>query len=134
VQFLGRLGQDDLLEEYAAARCVVCPAFDEDYGLTCLEAMACGKPVIACTDGGGYVELINDGVDGFLVEPTARAIAEAIDRLADADLARAMGARGREKAREYTWPRAIDQVERALEAAVSRPPAGPTGRGASSSG
>ena len=114
VRFLGRSSQQELLAEYASARCVVCPAFDEDFGLTCLEAMACGKPVIACTDGGGYIELIEDGVDGFLVAPTGPAIADAITRLADRDLARAMGARGRQKARRFTWPRAIDQVERAL--------------------
>jgi glycosyltransferase involved in cell wall biosynthesis len=72
--------------------------------------------VIACSDGGGYVELIEDGVDGFLVDPTGPAIARAIDRLAQGDLARRMGARGREKARAYTWTRAVDQVERALRA------------------
>ena len=98
MKFLGRMSKDDLLHEYASALCVVCPAFDEDYGLTCLEAMALGKPVIACADGGGYVELIEDGVDGFLVEATGPAIAAAIDRLKDPALARAMGARGREKA------------------------------------
>jgi glycosyltransferase involved in cell wall biosynthesis len=116
VRFLGRGSQQDLLHEYTTALCVVCPAFDEDFGLTCLEAMACGKPVIACRDGGGYIELIDDGVDGFLVEPTGPAIAAAITRLTDTDLARRMGARGREKARRFTWARAIDQVERALTA------------------
>ncbi len=114
VRFLGRVTQDDLLREYVSALCVVCPAFDEDFGLTCLEAMACGKPVIACRDGGGYVELIDDGVDGFLVEPTGPAIAAAIERLRDPDVARTMGARGRAKAQAYTWTRAVDQVERAL--------------------
>jgi glycosyltransferase involved in cell wall biosynthesis len=121
VTFLGRASKDDLVREYASALCVVCPAFDEDYGLTCLEAMALGKPVVACVDGGGYVELIDDGVDGFLVEATGPAIAAAIERLKDPALARAMGARGREKARAYTWPRAVDQVERALHACLQRP-------------
>jgi glycosyltransferase involved in cell wall biosynthesis len=115
VTFLGRLSQEELLREYRSALCVVCPAFDEDYGLTCLEAMACGKPVVACHDGGGYVEVIADGVDGLLVEPNGPAIAAAITRLKDVDLARTMGARGREKAKAYTWTRAIDQLERALE-------------------
>jgi len=119
VTFLGRLSQDELLREYRSALCVVCPAFDEDYGLTCLEAMACRKPVIACHDGGGYVELIEDGVDGFLVEPNGPGIAAAITRLKDLDLARAMGARGREKARRYTWNRAIDQLERTLTKTAS---------------
>jgi glycosyltransferase involved in cell wall biosynthesis len=116
VTFLGRGSKADLLREYSVALCVVCPAFDEDYGLTCLEAMALGKPVVACQDGGGYVELIEDGVDGFLVEATGPAIAAAIARFKDdVPLARAMGARGREKAKAYTWPRAIDQLDRALQ-------------------
>jgi glycosyltransferase involved in cell wall biosynthesis len=121
VKFLGRRPKDDLVREYASALCVVCPAFDEDYGLTCLEAMALGKPVIACVDGGGYVELIEDGVDGFLVQATGPAIAAAIDRLKDQSVARAMGARGREKAKAYTWPRAIDQLEHALQERLRRP-------------
>jgi glycosyltransferase involved in cell wall biosynthesis len=121
VKFLGRTSRDDLVREYASALCVVCPAFDEDYGLTCLEAMALGKPVVACVDGGGYVELIDDGVDGFLVEATGPALAAAIERLKDPVLVREMGARGREKARAYTWPKAIDQVERVLQDRLRRP-------------
>ena len=121
VTFLGRLSKDELVREYASALCVVCPAFDEDYGLTCLEAMALGKPVIACVDGGGYVELIDDGVDGFLVEATGPAIAAAIERLKDPEVARQMGARGREKARAYTWPKAVDHIERALAERLRRP-------------
>jgi len=76
--------------------------------------------VIACVDGGGYVELIEDGVDGFLVEATGPAIAAAIERLKDPALAREMGARGREKAIAYTWPKAIDHVERALSDVFTR--------------
>jgi glycosyltransferase involved in cell wall biosynthesis len=121
VAFRGRLEKDELLREYASALCVVCPAFDEDYGLTCLEAMALGKPVIACVDGGGYVELIEDGVDGFLVEATGPAIADAIERLKDPALAKEMGARGREKARGYTWPKAVDHIERALSTRARNP-------------
>jgi glycosyltransferase involved in cell wall biosynthesis len=117
VRFLGRVSPDDLVREYRTARLVVCPAFDEDFGLTCLEAMACGTPVVACRDGGGYVELIEDGVDGLLVEPNGPAIAAAIRTLQDDELARAMGARGRQKARAYTWDRAVAQVERALQRA-----------------
>jgi len=120
VRFLGRVSRDDLLREYRSALCVVCPAFDEDFGLTCIEAMACGKPVIACHDGGGYVELIEDGVDGFLVEATGLAIAAAIEALRDVELARAMGARGRAKAQAFTWDRAIAQVEQTLKAVGRR--------------
>ncbi len=119
VDFLGRLSHEDLLREYAKSLCIVCPAFEEDFGLTCVEAMTLGKPVIACNDGGGYLELIDDGIDGFLVEPTGPAIAEAIAKLQDRDRAREMGAKGREKARQFTWLRAITQVEQALTAGLA---------------
>ncbi|MBM3267165.1 MAG: glycosyltransferase family 4 protein [Candidatus Sericytochromatia bacterium] len=114
IAFTGRLGRAALVREFANAACVVCPAYEEDFGLTCIEAFAFGKPVVACVDGGGYAELIADGVDGFLVEPTGKAIAEAVSRFADRGLAREMGLRGREKARTFTWDRAVSQLSSKL--------------------
>jgi len=67
----------------ASAVCVVAPAYDEDYGLTAIEAMAAGTPVIVCRDGGGLVELVDHGVTGLVVEPTGAAIATAIRSLTD---------------------------------------------------
>lgn len=65
-----------------------------------LEAMACGKPVVA-TDVGATRELVDDGVTGLLVpalQPDA--VATAVSRvLADAGLSRSMGAAGLEQAR-----------------------------------
>ena len=81
--------------------------------------MALGKPVIACVDGGGYVELIEDGVDGFLVEATGPAIARAINRLKDRAVARAMGARGREKAQQVHLDES-DRSRRACAAGADR--------------
>jgi glycosyltransferase involved in cell wall biosynthesis len=114
VEFTGRVSKERLIREYADALCVVCPAYEEDYGLTAIEAMAFGKPVIACEDGGGYLELITHGVDGFIVPPTGEAIAEAIRQLSDPRVAEAMGRKAYEKSRSFTWERAIDQVEAAL--------------------
>lgn len=53
--------------------------FDEPFGLSVVEAMACGTPVIAI-DRGSMPELIEDGVNGFLVKDMAEAV-RAIDRL-----------------------------------------------------
>jgi glycosyltransferase involved in cell wall biosynthesis len=114
ITFTGRVTRTQLVGEFADALCVVCPAYEEDFGLTCIEAFAFGKPVIACHDGGGYAELIEDGVDGFLVEPAGTAIAEAIARFRDRSLAERMGRAGREKALRFTWDRAISQVEAKL--------------------
>ena len=90
---------------------MVAPAYLEDYGLTVIEAMSAGRPVVVCRDGGGVCLPVVDGVNGFVVEPTGRAIASAVSRLgADPDLARRMGAQARETAAEYTWERAMRQI------------------------
>ncbi|MGB8956122.1 MAG: glycosyltransferase family 4 protein [Tumebacillaceae bacterium] len=109
VVFTGRASKTDLIERYASASCVVCPAYEEDYGLTAIEAMSFRKPVIACKDGGGYQELIIDGETGFVVDPTPEAIADAVRYLHENHgVAERMGQKAYERSREFTWAKAID--------------------------
>jgi glycosyltransferase involved in cell wall biosynthesis len=111
VTFSTRVDDVELSRLYGSALCVVAPAFLEDYGLTAIEAMMHRKPVIVCRDGGGLTEFIEDGVQGFVVEPTGRAIAERIQFLSEnPDSAEAMGRAGWELANEFSWQRATDQV------------------------
>lgn len=56
---------------------------DEDYGYITLEAMCAGKAVITASDSGGPLEFIREGSEGKVVEPTASALAEALDLLWD---------------------------------------------------
>jgi glycosyltransferase involved in cell wall biosynthesis len=68
---------------------------DEDYGFVTLEAMLSGKPVITCTDSGAPLEFVRDGVEGFVIQPDARALAACIEKLAaDPKRARDMGMAG----------------------------------------
>lgn len=116
VELTGNVGKTQLIREYANALCVVCPAYEEDYGLTAIEAMAFGKPVIACTDGGGYRELVEHGKTGFIVEPTARAIAEAIQYLIDnPEKLREISENAYEKSREFSWDRANARLRQLVE-------------------
>ncbi|MEW6471847.1 MAG: glycosyltransferase family 4 protein [Actinomycetota bacterium] len=111
VRFVGHVTDSELAELYGAALCVVAPAYLEDYGLTALEAMAFGKPVIVCKDGGGLVDFVEDGKTGFVVEPNGRAIAEAIQTLADdPSLAWKMGQAAREAGSRYSWQRAAEEI------------------------
>jgi glycosyltransferase involved in cell wall biosynthesis len=90
-EFLGRAGDEELVELYASARAVVVPSVEE-FGITAVEAQAAGRPVIAAA-AGGALETVLDGETGRLaipddVESFTRALGE-LDEL-DFDPARAM--------------------------------------------
>jgi glycosyltransferase involved in cell wall biosynthesis len=106
----GWLPEQDKLELLANCLGVLFPPSDEDYGYITLEAFLSGKPVITCTDSGGPLEFVQDGISGYVAEPEPDAIAEAIDRLAaDRSRARAMGEAGRERVRELdiSWEHVV---------------------------
>lgn len=116
VLFTGHVSDHVLEEHYRRALCIVAPALLEDYGLTVIEGMAYGKPVIVCRDGGNLARLVNHGENGLVVDPTPKAIAEAIELLAnDLDMTRRLGQNARLTAADYTWKRAMTQVEAGIE-------------------
>jgi glycosyltransferase involved in cell wall biosynthesis len=116
IRIAGRVEDDELDRLYRTALCVVAPAYDEDDGLTVLEAMAYARPAIVCRDGGGLTALVEDGVNGFVVEPDGAAIAAGVARLAgDPELARAMGRAALETARARTAVAARQQLFEALD-------------------
>src|ERR1700681_3387685 len=90
VLFLGK--QDQVYEKLACADLFLMPSQLESFGLAALEAMACEGPVIA-TNVGGVPEVVEHGIDGFLVEPgdVKEAARYAIEILSRADRGREMG-------------------------------------------
>lgn len=77
VEFLGRLPDGEMQRCLRECRALVFPGF-EDFGLTPVEAMACGKPVIAY-GGGGALETVVDGITGkFFYEQTPEAIVRVV--------------------------------------------------------
>ena len=116
----GSVSDDELDCLYRDALCVVAPALLEDYGLTVIEAMGYGKPVIVCNDGGHLCHFVQDGVNGLVVEPTGAAIAAAMRRLAsDPQLATQLGEGARETAAAFTWERALTEFDLALDEVMS---------------
>ena len=95
--------------------CVFLP-FDEDsYGYVALEAYQSKKPVITCSDSGGVLTLVNNGVTGLVVEPIAAAVGAAIDRLAkNSRAASRMGRAGLAHAQALgiTWERVVETLTR----------------------
>jgi mannosylfructose-phosphate synthase len=105
VTFAGYVTDDDLPYFYRRARAFVLPSKFEPFGMTALEAMACGTPVVA-TNAGGLARFVEDGRDALLVDPSiAEDLAAAILRAAtDEEFAAALVAAGHETiGREFTW-------------------------------
>ena len=69
VHILGRVSNDELISLYNMAKCFLMSAPKEDFGLTPIEAMACGCPVVAWKDGAGPEETIHDNKTGYLAKP-----------------------------------------------------------------
>jgi N-acetyl-alpha-D-glucosaminyl L-malate synthase BshA len=122
VLFLGK--QNGIREKLGQADLFLLPSRLESFGLAALEAMACEVPVIA-TNAGGIPEVIEHGVDGYLVEPGDVKLAAkyAIDLLTRADRGREMGQLARIHARRKfcandVIPMYESYYERVLEASL----------------
>lgn len=63
-RFLGRIGDEQLRDEYRAARLLIFPQV-EDFGIVAAEALACGLPVVARA-AGGALDIVSDGATGAL--------------------------------------------------------------------
>jgi D-inositol-3-phosphate glycosyltransferase len=105
VRFVGRRQPDELYLWYAAADVAVTTPWYEPFGLTPLEAMACGVPVIgSCV--GGIAFTIADGETGYLVPPRdPEALCDRLDDvLGDPERRQLMGQAGRTRVLDaFTW-------------------------------
>jgi L-malate glycosyltransferase len=105
--------QDRVYEKLAVADLFLLPSDHESFGLAALEAMACEVPVVA-SKVGGIPEVVEHGVDGYLVPPrdVAAAAHYAIEILSRADRGREMGLRARSSAeRKYSSRDVIPRYE-----------------------
>ncbi|HVT57231.1 MAG TPA: glycosyltransferase family 4 protein [Thermoanaerobaculia bacterium] len=112
VELLGWVDERDLIELYAGSCGVFYAPYDEDYGYVTVEAFKAGKPVVTAADSGGVLELVEDGVNGFVCAPDApREIAAHCDRLfRDRAAARAMGEAGRAQVAAIDWDHVIAEL------------------------
>ncbi|HVL67861.1 MAG TPA: glycosyltransferase [Vicinamibacterales bacterium] len=111
VHLAGRLPDEEVLTHLAQCRAVCFPPLQEDYGFVTVEAFASRKAVVTCTDSGGPAELVQDGVNGFVVAPTPQALAAALRTLAeDRGAAERMGQAAFTAGAKLTWEGAVRQL------------------------
>ena len=111
VKFVGRVSDEELLNYYANALAIVYVPYDEDYGYITIEAMKCSKPVITTIDSGGPNEFVEDGKNGFSVQPKPDDIAEKISFLSkNINVARKMGEHAKKVVNNISWNHVADKL------------------------
>jgi glycosyltransferase involved in cell wall biosynthesis len=106
---------DELARLYQHAAMLLLPSLHEGFGLTALEAMACGTPVIT-SNTSSLPEVVGDAA--VLIDPLdTEALAHTIVRVfTDSDLAQALSERGRRRAGLFSW----DRTGRAVQSVLHR--------------
>jgi glycosyltransferase involved in cell wall biosynthesis len=119
VRFLGSVRRDRLAALLGAADLFSLPSSPEAFGISTLEAMQAGRPVIACR-GEGPEGFVSDGVDGFLITPgDVDGLTAAWKTLStDAGLRERMGAHARSAAAPITWSANAERIESVLADAL----------------
>ena len=122
VDFLGFISEDDKVELLRRAWATVYPSPKEGWGITNVEAAACGTPALA-SDSPGLRESVRHGTSGLVI-PHGQVAAweEALRRIAtDGELRRRLRAGAVEFAASFSWDRAAEQTEAHLMGSVARP-------------
>ena len=109
--FTGHLSGGELATAYASSDVFLFPSETETFGNVTLEAMASGLPTV-CADAAGSRSLVRSGETGFLCTPRdADAFASAVrDLVLDSERRHALGAAGRDAARQYNWPSVLSRM------------------------
>jgi glycosyltransferase involved in cell wall biosynthesis len=116
VRALGYVEDDLLPGLYAGARALAIPSLHEGFGLPCLEAMACGVPVVAARRG-ALPETCGEAA--LLVEPEPAELASAlVAAVTDEGLRSRLRDAGVARARRFTWDAAAARADAVLEAAL----------------
>lgn len=113
VIFTGKRQPSELRDYYCAGDVAVTTPWYEPFGLTPLEAMACGRPVVGSAVG-GIAYTVRDGETGYLVPPRdPAALAERLLQLLGyPELRERMGATARRRVeREFTWSTVAERTE-----------------------
>lgn len=114
VKWIGYVEERDLPGLYTSARSFMLPSFYEGFGLTALESMACGTPVVV-SNVTALPEVVGEA--GLLVDPyDPKQLACAIERLiVDDELHRELSVKGLQRAQQYKWRHTAGLILQALK-------------------
>lgn len=121
LKLLGAVPQDEMPALYRSADVLACTPWYEPFGITPLEAMACGTPVVAYAEG-GIADVVVPGVSGVLVEPgSAAALTRGMQELMMSEPRRyAYAAAGLSRVTEcFSWDRISARLADLYRAAVA---------------
>ena len=106
--------EEEKVEQLAACLATAYLPLDEDsYGYPSVESSHASKPVLTTFDSGGVLELVQDGINGYVAEPSPAAIGEAMDRLySDRARTEAMGRNARDRLVELniSWSHVLQRL------------------------
>jgi glycosyltransferase involved in cell wall biosynthesis len=113
VTFHGQLNAAEAFGHLKAAQLLVMPSIREGFGMAVAEAQAAGTvPIVVRSATSGATDLVRDGIDGFVTEPTPAGVASAIDRaLADVSSLRRMSLAARAAGADRDWDRLAARME-----------------------
>jgi glycosyltransferase involved in cell wall biosynthesis len=116
VEFVYNIKDVELAKYYAACDVFALPSRMEGWGLSLMEAMATGKPVVS-TNVGGIPELVENKVNGYLCNPgdVTTLSKKIIYLLKNEDVAKEIGKMGLKKARSYSWEKTAKRVKNIYE-------------------
>jgi glycosyltransferase involved in cell wall biosynthesis len=111
IDFVGRIGEADLVSYYARCRGVFFAPFMEDYGFVTMEAFRSKKPVLTCMDSGGPAEIVSVGRSGYVLLPEPFQVAQQLDVWAEnKELAVRMGENGEADVRPVRWEACVEKL------------------------
>ncbi|TLU65769.1 glycosyltransferase family 4 protein [Thalassotalea litorea] len=111
VKFLGSIAHSQVADEIRQAQIVVLPSYAEGVPNILLEAMACGKPVVATTVG-GIPEIVTDKTSILIPEKTIEPLTNALDQALQKSWSQSDIV---EHASQFDWQRNVNQVQQIIE-------------------
>ncbi len=111
IEFLGFIGDKELVDYYANALAVIFIPYEEDYGLVAVEAMMSEKAVITLADSGGVKEFVENAETGFICEPSVKSLKAAMEKAGkDIEYTARMGLRAKKAVENINWENAFNAL------------------------